>query len=323
MLTAGDGTRAQGADVTYSLVSVPSLGFDLVRLPRGDDVARVLVTALQAEAADLEVLAAQHPGPSRRVRWQQVRCAAPRESIREALRLAGPAFGLAVDGERQASTALLARLERAPLGGLDGLDRFVRHDVLDWTWTTSGDETGADTLATQSSLVTRAADVLVDAAAAGYASEALTLALRTELEAPFSAAVADAGRSAEDPLAAVPAHVVSLLAVLRAVSPDERDAWRQAADRLRARTDVWAPAMHDAAWALHLCGRIRMSGVCQLEAVRAFHRAGFTARDGSYGVWNAISGVVQAQVVQDLLSDHARQTLLRPWMAVYGSEPPG
>src|SRR4051795_8840599 len=51
-----------GNDVPYSLVSAATLGFDLVRLPSGGNVAEVLLTGLNADAATLERLAAAHPG---------------------------------------------------------------------------------------------------------------------------------------------------------------------------------------------------------------------------------------------------------------------
>ena len=47
--------------VPYSLVSAATLGFDLVRLPEGGDVADVLLTALAADAAGLRALAAVPP----------------------------------------------------------------------------------------------------------------------------------------------------------------------------------------------------------------------------------------------------------------------
>src|SRR3954451_16010065 len=54
-----------GAAMPYSLVSAATLGFDLVRLPAGRAVAGVLLTGLHAGTADLERLAAAHPGRGR------------------------------------------------------------------------------------------------------------------------------------------------------------------------------------------------------------------------------------------------------------------
>src|SRR5206468_4084904 len=48
-----------------TLVSAATLGFDLVRLPAGRDVAEVLLTGLDAGVADLHRLAAAHPAEGR------------------------------------------------------------------------------------------------------------------------------------------------------------------------------------------------------------------------------------------------------------------
>lgn len=295
--------------MTYSLVSAASLGFDLVRLPCGHQVAEVLLTGLRATRFELRQLADAHPGPARRARWQEVRCAQPRDGAREAIRLAGPALTLAVDGDNAASTAVLRRLERAPLGDVDSLERLIRSDVLDWTWT------GVGELAVESAVATQAADVLVDAAASAYAADWLPAPLRRQLVGPYLAATRRGGHHIPDPA------VGALLRRFAAVSSSEREAWRRAADEQRVHTTAWAPAMHQAAWAAHLSGRLRPVAMSQLEAVRAFHQAGFTDRDGSYGVWNAICGVVQAYVVRDMLADADFATLLRPWLRVHETQP--
>ena len=75
--------------------------------------------------------------------------------------------------------------------------------------------------------------------------------------------------------------------------------------------------MHQATWALSITERLRLACDAQLAGVIAFGRAGFTARDASYGVWNALSGVLQASAVGDLLSADDADVLRRPWRAVY------
>ena len=49
----------------YSLVSAATLGFDLVRLPAGGQVADVLLTGLAADADTLHRLAGAHPASGR------------------------------------------------------------------------------------------------------------------------------------------------------------------------------------------------------------------------------------------------------------------
>lgn len=65
-----------------------------------------------------------------------------------------------------------------------------------------------------------------------------------------------------------------------------------------------------------LSDRLRTATDVQLAGVIAFHRSGFTARDAAYGVWNAVSGVLQAAVAEDLLPGSAAEVLLRPWRLV-------
>jgi hypothetical protein len=74
----------------------------------------------------------------------------------------------------------------------------------------------------------------------------------------------------------------------------------------------WAAAMHEASWAAHVSGRTRALATAQLQAVHAFLDAGFTARDGAAGVWNAVAGCVQAAAMSDLLDASSTEALLAP-----------
>ena len=49
--------------------------------------------------------------------------------------------------------------------------------------------------------------------------------------------------------------------------------------------------------------------------VQAFRQAGFTAADGAEGLWNTISGHIQAEVVGDVLSATTHEHLTRTWHA--------
>lgn len=295
----------------YSLVNAPALGYDLVRLPHGEQVAGVLRTALGCSADQLGALAARHPGPARVERWATVLDRGAREGVRDTLVLADRALELALAGDGTSSALLLRRLERAALGDVAGLDRLIRHDVLDWTWLRSGD------LAVQDPGAAEASDVLADAAASAYCSERLDDAVRRSMAAPYLAAGLDLAGSASPHPA-----VQSVLDLLVGTDGPARRAWRQAVDDVRPGTTSWAPAMHQASWAVMLAGRLRVAADAQMQAVQAFRAAGFDGRDASYGVWNAVSGVVQATVAADLLPEHDRQRLVAVWTRVHGEEPP-
>jgi hypothetical protein len=297
--------------MTYSLVSAGSLGFDLVRLPGGAGTTQVLLDALACGAEELAALAAAHPGTGRAERWARVLRTGQEVSGGSALRLAGPSLDLTAAGDLAGGRDLLTRLARAPLGDLAALDRLVRHDVLSWTWST------ADDVAVQPAEHTRAADVLVDAAASAYASRWLADDLRRELCGPYLGA-----RTGPASAEAVPPEPVrEVLRELRSWDAADRAAWRAAVDLLRPSTGAWTTSMHEASWAVHLGGRLRTAARAQLHGVLAFGSAGFSAEDAAYGSWNALSGVLQALSGADLLGDEHLDVLLRPWRVARG-EPP-
>jgi len=292
--------------VPYSVVGAPALAFDLARLPGGDQVAGVLRSALTATADDVERLAAAHPGLPARSTWLRVRDVAisTTENVADVLSLAGRALDEAAAGE----TRLLRRLETGLLGDVDALDRIIRRELLDWTWVHSGE------LAVQDPAAAEAADVLADAAFAGYLRGRLPEDARRAMAVPFLRA----GVPSRD--ATVPtgiADVDEVLTVLAGADDAARRRWREVVDDLRTHTAEWAPAMHQATWALSLTDRLRLACDAQLAGVIAFRRAGFEARDAAYGVWNAISGVLQASAIGDVLPAADADVLLRSWRAVY------
>lgn len=294
----------------YTVVGAPALAFDLARLHGGDQVSGVLRTALAAGPDDLERLSACHPGTPTRSTWQRVRDDATVLGdeltgwLGEALSFAGEALDQAAGGE----TKLLRRLETGLLGDAHALDRLIRRELLDWTWLHSGQ------LAVQDPIAAEAADVLADAALGGYLRDRLPEDARRAMAVPFLRAGVPS-RDATVPTG-VP-EVDEVLAVLAGADEGVRRRWRQAVDELRTQTVQWAPAMHQATWALSLTERLRPACDAQLAGVIAFGRAGFTARDAAYGVWNAFSGVLQASAVGDLLSAPEADVLLRPWRMVY------
>jgi hypothetical protein len=296
--------------MAYSVIGGPALGFDLARLPGGHQVAEVLRAALAAGPDELERLADCHPGAGDREEWRRA-CAEPAAgtpAMNDALPLAGDALAEAAAGE----TALLRRLETSLLGDARALDRLLRRDLLDWTWLHSG------SVAVQDPVASLAADVLADAAASAYLRDDLPDELRRAMAGPFvRAGLARGSAAADDEISLGLPDVDTRLDTFAGADAEVRETWRRVVDELRVHTAQWAPAMHQATWALSLADRLRVACDAQLAAVIGFHRAGFGARDASYGVWNAWSGVIQASTVSDLLSAEDAAVLLRPWRAVY------
>jgi hypothetical protein len=219
------------------------------------------------------------------------------------LPLAGAAVEQAAAGQE---TALLRRLESSMLGDVHALDRMIRRDVLDWTWLHSGP------VAAQDPVASMAADVLADAATSAYLRERLAPDLRRAMAAPF---LRSALPAAPDLVTGVP-EADERLAAFAAADEGTRATWRRIVDEFRVHTAEWAPAMHQATWAISLSERLRLACDVQLAGVDAFARAGFAARDAAYGVWNAWSGTLQASVVPDLLAESDAAVLLRAWQAV-------
>lgn len=298
--------------MAYSVIGGPALGFDLARLPGGRQVADVLRVALAAGPDDLERLAEHHPGAGAREEWRRARAVAadvaegPTPMV-EALPLAGAALHGAANGE----TALLRRLESSLLGDVHALDRLLRRDLLDWTWLHSGQ------VAVQDPTASLAADVLADAATAAYLRDQLSDDLRRAMAGPFVRASLPPGDDDTGVPCVGSPEVDDRVRVLMDADERVRGAWRRAVDEQRRHTAEWAPAMHQATWALSLSERLRTACDAQLAGVVAFERAGFTARDAAYGVWNAWSGVLQAASVLDLLPAADAAVLLRPWNRVH------
>ncbi len=290
----------------YTVVGAATLGFDLSRLPYGATVAGVLRAALACGPAELDRLAAAHPGsPARRHRQAALDAALlEREALADVL----PHAGRAVEEVLRGQVRTLRRLETGMLGDVAGLDPLVRHEVLDWTWLHSGP------MAVQDPVAADAADVLSDAAAAGYLREPAHPDLWDAMAAPMAAADVSALDGLD--VAGAPG-VGDVLRTVAAADDDARTAWRRVVDELRPRTAQWAPAMHRATWAVSLSERLRLAADVQLAGVIAFQAGGFTASDAAYGGWNALAGVLQAHLVGDLLPAAEADVLLRPWRFVH------
>ena len=295
----------------YSLVSAATLGFDLVRLPAGEQVADVLLTGLGADAATLHRLASGHPASGRddaeraalavRARRAHELAAAGVPQLRD---MTGPTGG---DAER--SARLVTLLERGTIGNTPALERLVREDVLGPEHPAVADLDPA--------VASPAADVLADAATGWWAAEGLPDPVRHELTGAYATVAAWEPLPRPDLGPAAPA-LTGLLDELRDLGEGGRRRWRLAVDATRAQRRPWAAAMHGAAWAAHVSGRTRTLAAAQLTAVAAFRCSGFTARDGAEGVWNALAGCVQGLAMSDLLDSESLQVLGAPWQMVTG-----
>ncbi|TMM37081.1 MAG: hypothetical protein E6F99_13810 [Actinobacteria bacterium] len=282
----------------YSLVSAPVLGFDLTRLPGGSATAEVLLRALCLTTADLAVLAERLPDADARGRlWLAVEGAG-----RQLPTLRGLA-------DQEDPVRAMGLLQRAPIGNVDGLIRCVRHDVLAWTWDAAGhqDETAE-----------RATSVLCDAVVSAYLREQLDPAVRRGLAAAWLSAVRRL--PANPPIDLGPHHhaVTSLLDKVCTLSSAEVARMVRVADDGRRQPSGWSTAVHSASWAGYLSGRIRTAAAAQLLLVQAIDTGAVPLADRAGGVWNLLSGAVQALVVRDLLDTATAHRLLAPALAALG-----
>jgi hypothetical protein len=302
----------------YSLVSAPVLGFDLTRLDGGAAAADVLLRALTVTADDLPVIAAAQLDEWSRVgHWLDVDTAA-RTRRRVTTKTGGASTMAKTDSgpaapeetaEKLADT--LATLERAPIGTVDGLMHLVRHDVFDWTWRRHPGGLS------QIKPADRAVGVICDAAAAAYLWEMLPDNTRRDLTAPWLTALATLPERTVD-LGPQATAVNALVERVAALSPQVVRRLGAASGKARPALADWAAAVHSASWSVFVAGRVRASAAAQLMLVQAVEKAGIPVADRAGGVWNLLSGAVQALVVRDVLDGPTLYRLLDPVVSVLG-----
>jgi hypothetical protein len=284
----------------YSLVSAPVLGFDLTRLEGGSAAAEVMLRALRLQSGDLPVLAERLPDENVRAPlWVEVESAARRMPTLKGMSKDDPAGNLAL-------------VERAPIGSVDALLTCLRYDVMSWTW----EGTGRD--ARQSEDAAAATALLCDAAVASYLREVLDDETRRGLGAGWVSAMRKLPSG--PPIDLGPHHytVSALLDRLRTLRLEDRQRVSTAADDARRNTAGWSPAVHSASWAAYLSDRVRTAAAAQMLLVQAVDTAGIPLADRAGGVWNMLSGAVQALVVRDLLDTATAHRLLAPVVAALG-----
>ncbi|WP_250028116.1 hypothetical protein [Paractinoplanes maris] len=284
----------------YSLVSAPVLGFDLTRLTGGSATAEVLLRGLRLQAADLPVLAGRLPDEGvRGPLWVEVESAARRMPSLKAMNKDDPAGSLAL-------------VERAPIGTVDSLLTCLRYDVMAWTWTGTGRD------AQQSEVAAAATALLCDAAVASYLREVLDADTRRGLGAGWVAAMRKLPTGA--PIDLGPHHytVSALFDRLRSLRTTDLNRLVSAAEDSRRNAGGWSPAVHSASWAAYLSDRVRTAAAAQMLLVQAVDTAAIPLADRAGGVWNMLSGAVQALVVRDLLDTSTAHRLLAPVVAALG-----
>ena len=283
----------------YSLVSAATLGFDLVRLPAGRQVADSLLTGLLADQAALGRVAAVHRSVG--LAPEQRRVLAVRG--RKARELAASVPHVRDAGADRAAV-LVAQLEQGTIGDAPTLERLLRDDVL-------GSE-HPNLPFVDPDVADAATDVLADAAVGWWAAGVLPPLVRRELTEPLERAALAPAHPAVVDLGPASGELCELLADLRDLGPDGRAAWRVAVDAGRDAHRPWAGAMHEASWAAHVSGRTRTLATAHLFAVQAFLDGGFDGRDGAAGIWNAVAGCVQGTAMADLLDARSLAVLRAP-----------
>jgi hypothetical protein len=284
----------------YSLVSAPVLGFDLTRLSGGSATADVMLRALRLQTGDLSLLAERLPDEGvRGPLWVEVESAARRMPSLKNVSKDDPAGSLAL-------------VERAPIGSVDALLTCLRYDVMSWTW----QGTGRD--AQQSETAAAATALLCDAAVASYLREVLDADSRRRLGAGWVAAMRKVPAGA--PIDLGPHHyaVSALLERLRSLRSSDLTRLNASAEDARRNTGGWSPAVHSASWAAYLSDRVRTAAAAQMLLVQAVDTASIPLADRAGGVWNMLSGAVQALVVRDLLDTSTAHRLLAPVVAALG-----
>lgn len=285
----------------YSVINSPVLGFDLSRRHDGSRVADLVTRALCLRAGDLSVVVSAYAEDADRdAAWLELAVEEERAAVARTP-LGDRPVGTAAEGRGRET---LPAVEEYALGDLDGLLRFLRHEVLGWTWR------GDRGFAAQSDDAAMAAAVLCDAAAAAYCSDRLSPASVGRLSSAWLVAKARLGTPVPE-LGPRARPVATALQRLREMQPSGLDVLRADVEVRRTEVGEWARAMHNATWAVELSGRARAATTAQMLLVSSLAPV-LGPRDCARGAWNLLSGVVQALVVEDVLDAATMRYLVPP-----------
>jgi hypothetical protein len=288
----------------YSLVNAPTIGYDLARLPTGAAVATVLLEALavyppSGAPADLSAFdPAAACDPRRAAAWLDVSALTPVVKLDEALSAVRQVID---DAERTVRLRgyplepVVAGLSTSYFGGLDDLVRLARLDLLD--------EAPAHVVA-----------MACDALAAAFGGRRLPDDSRHVLGGPWITAARSLPPIPAD-LGPYRDELVRVLDRLPVLTAPQVVVLAEAAAALEG---DWSRRMHDAAWAAYLSGRLRPAAAAQFQAVRGLRAAGVDAAAAARGVWNAVSGCLQAVALHDLLDEVTYGVLVGPWETAMG-----
>ncbi|MDX6204571.1 MAG: hypothetical protein QOF39_628 [Frankiales bacterium] len=300
----------------YSLVSPSVLCMDLVRHDNALGILDVLDRAITLGPADVAALESVHRDDDARDRaWAEVErvCGdAPKLSdavaaVRQTIADAG--FDSVIEN------GFADKLSRTPMFGLPHLLSMVRNDVLDWTWERSREISVCRN--------PHAAAVVVDAVAAAYVRDRISVQSYARLGGPWSGlhfGVPTALPGGEDSAAFGPQsrRLRDLVEQLARLTAADFLTLEQIAGAARTAGTDWSKLMHNATWAAYMSGRLRPAARAQMAATRALLLAGLTPMAAATGVMRVVTGVVQAVVVTDLLDTRSYDELVSPWQAACG-----
>lgn len=307
-----------GTLMAYTMASFTAVGFDLARLRNGKVVADVVDTALALNMDLAHHLAQNHPGVLRIERSEKfkawnVELDVPAREIPTAIHVDSAGW----PQDQDSALAMLQSLQKSPMGDLASLENLIRHDILAWSWENVGG------ISVQNPIVAKAADVLVDAALAGFVAHRLSDDEYQELHQPYVRTTrAWRSKLGYTPRVHLPRNLVEVVRDFVQQSLVQRDKWRNLSRADLPHSHEWSASVNEACWAVYVTDRTHISAAAQLAAVRAFRSCGLGSQEVVSGAWNALSGVIQGLVVADVLAAEHQDVLLEPWRHVFGTNPP-
>jgi hypothetical protein len=162
---------------------------------------------------------------------------------------------------------------------------------------------------------------VADAVAAAHCRGLLSVQSYAQLGGPFATALGrhPSALPVDDSFGPQSVQLRQLVETIARLSPADVDALEAATKEARADGFHWSQRMHAATWAAHLSGRIRTGARAQLAASRAVLVAGVPPLASASGVMRAVTAVVQALLVADMLDEDNFMQLVAPWERAIGT----